>query len=87
MQQTCKVIITIVLFAFFCTCPLTVMAVDKKVEQGAKATEKQKAGARIQFEHKDHDFGKSLQDSALKHTFNFKNVGNEVLIIEKVKAG
>ena len=39
------------------------------------------------FENPKHDFGKSFQNSTLKHTFGFKNTGDGVLIVEKVKAG
>ena len=45
------------------------------------------AGPRIQFTSMEHDFGQALSGEDLKTTFNFKNVGDAVLVIEKVKGG
>lgn len=42
---------------------------------------------KIQFTELSHDFGVSGQNTELKHTFNFKNTGTGVLLIDKVKAG
>lgn len=42
---------------------------------------------KIKFDKLSHDFGKAVQSATLKHTFAFKNIGNGVLLIEKVKAG
>ncbi len=40
----------------------------------------------IAFEKTSHDFGKQPQNTALKHTFTFRNTGDATLIIEKVKS-
>jgi len=42
---------------------------------------------RIQFTSTEHDFGQALSGEDLKTTFSFKNVGDGVLIIQKVKGG
>ena len=42
---------------------------------------------RIQFTAMEHDFGQALSGEDLKTTFSFKNVGDAVLLIEKVKGG
>ena len=42
---------------------------------------------RIQFTAMEHDFGQALSGENLKTTFTFKNVGDAVLVIEKVKGG
>jgi hypothetical protein len=41
----------------------------------------------IVFDKTEHDFGKIRTNAAVKHTFNFKNKGSEILIIERIKAG
>ena len=41
----------------------------------------------IVFEETVYDFGKVTTESTLKHTFNFKNAGNSILYIERIKAG
>jgi Protein of unknown function (DUF1573) len=40
----------------------------------------------ITFDAEDHDFGTIVQGDTLEHVFNFKNTGNEDLIVEKVSA-
>ena len=42
---------------------------------------------KIQFSETAHDFGKSMPNQELKHSFTFKNTGKATLIIEDVKAG
>ncbi len=54
---------------------------DKGSEQ------KQTIHAVIQFDQLSHDFGTVVQGSEVKHSFIFKNKGNGILKIEKVKAG
>jgi hypothetical protein len=44
-------------------------------------------GPRIQFGRRDHDFGAATSGPDLKVTFEFKNVGDDVLVIQKVKGG
>lgn len=45
------------------------------------------AGPRIKFEETTHDFGEVIQGKSASYSFEFKNIGDESLIIEKVKAG
>lgn len=59
----------------------------QKDKEKPEATEKPENAPEIKFDELSHDFGKSFQNSSLKHTFKFKNVGKGVLNIEKVKAG
>jgi hypothetical protein len=42
-------------------------------------------GARIQFKELKWDFGNKKQGEVLTHTFRFENVGDETLIIERVR--
>ncbi len=42
-------------------------------------------GPRIEFNEMSYDFGNVKQNSELKHIFIFKNTGNSILKIEKVK--
>lgn len=52
----------------------------------AKDSEQKPQGVpKIQFAELKHDFGAVNQNSELRHTFTFKNVGTGVLIIDKVK--
>jgi len=41
----------------------------------------------IIFDKTEHDFGKIRKEAVVKHTFNFKNEGTELLIIDRIKAG
>jgi hypothetical protein len=60
---------------------------QQKDKEKPEATKKPENAPKIKFDELSHDFGKSFQNSKLKHTFKFKNVGKGVLHIEKVKAG
>lgn len=40
--------------------------------------------ARIKFEEVEHDLGTVKDSEPISHTFKFKNVGTETLVIEKV---
>jgi hypothetical protein len=42
--------------------------------------------ARIQFVEKAYDFGTMYQNEEASHVFTFRNIGNDVLKIEKVKS-
>lgn len=42
---------------------------------------------KIEFSELSHDFGKSMPNQELKHSFTFKNKGSALLIIESVKSG
>src|SRR5512145_1240724 len=41
----------------------------------------------IKFDKVEHDFGTVPQDSVVTATFTFKNTGNSVLVIERIKTG
>lgn len=41
----------------------------------------------IEFKESIHDFGEVTRGKTFKHNFLFKNTGNAVLIIKRVKAG
>jgi hypothetical protein len=49
--------------------------------------EKNDGVPKVQFSELSHDFGVSGQNAELRHTFNFKNTGTGLLLIDKVKAG
>jgi hypothetical protein len=42
---------------------------------------------RIQFGTLEHDFGQAASGQDLKTVFEFKNVGDDVLVIDRVKGG
>ncbi|MBN2107125.1 MAG: DUF1573 domain-containing protein [Deltaproteobacteria bacterium] len=42
---------------------------------------------KIEFSEQFHNFGKSMPNQELKHSFTFKNTGSALLIIESVKSG
>jgi hypothetical protein len=42
---------------------------------------------KIQFDTLAHDFGKQRQNTELKYIFEFKNIGNGTLLIDKIQAG
>jgi hypothetical protein len=44
-------------------------------------------GPRMHFKSLEHDFGEAMSGTTLKTTFVFKNVGDEVLHIQKVSGG
>jgi len=60
---------------------------DEKKDEKAAAPAVPGKAPKIQFAEQSHDFGEIMQNSALKHTFTFKNIGEDVLKIENVKAG
>ncbi|MCX8043955.1 MAG: DUF1573 domain-containing protein [Desulfobacterota bacterium] len=53
-------------------------------QTAAKDAEKKGGVPKIQFAELTHDFGTVNQNSELRHTFTFKNIGTEVLRIDKV---
>lgn len=64
------------------------LSVEQKI--GTKTTDETKglgASPKIEFDELSYDFGKAFQLTTLKHTFTFRNVGNDTLHIEKVKSG
>ncbi len=78
--------IKVILWVFMgCLCCVpTIWGADEPAQENA---EKKAGEPQIKFDKKIHDFGKSFQNASLKHTFTFKNVGQGLLVIEKVKAG
>jgi hypothetical protein len=40
---------------------------------------------KIHFDTLIHDFGKQEQNAELKYTFEFKNVGDGILLIDKIQ--
>ncbi|NOY64466.1 MAG: DUF1573 domain-containing protein [Nitrospirae bacterium] len=44
------------------------------------------ASAEIFFDDDTYDFGDVNQGDVLEHTFTFKNIGDQTLVIEKVTA-
>ena len=60
---------------------------EEPATPGASAADPAKGKPQIQFADLEHDFGKAASGPELKATFEFKNVGDDVLVIEKVKGG
>jgi hypothetical protein len=52
-----------------------------------EASDEAAAKPRIRFDSVEHDFGKAASGQDLTTTFEFKNVGDDVLVIEHVKGG
>jgi len=78
----------VVLFIFVGAVILT--AQTAAGQQDAAAPDSSEATGKtpkIEFADLNRDFGKTVQNEKLKHTFTFKNIGTDVLVIEKVKAG
>jgi hypothetical protein len=42
---------------------------------------------KIKFEQTNFDFGKVIQGKSVTHIFKFKNIGDDPLKIDKVRAG
>jgi hypothetical protein len=45
------------------------------------------AKPKVQFLETIYDFGVMNKESAMRHTFIFKNTGSSPLVIERIKAG
>ena len=82
LKKATGLISFLILFFVF----VTVNAVNAD-EQKDDAKAVLKDAPRIEFKETTHDFGEVLQGAKPKYTFMFKNIGNQKLIIEKVKAG
>lgn len=65
------------IFLFFCMPAIATMA---QSENAADSTE----FAQIEFEEAFHAFGDISQGEKVQHTFSFKNVGSQPLIIQNV---
>lgn len=61
--------------------------VGRTAESSGEATSDAGGLPRVQFTSMEHDFGQALSGEDLKTKFTFKNVGEGVLVIEKVKGG
>jgi hypothetical protein len=68
---------------------LSVIAVTALIGAVAPAWAETPVGGqpRVQFMSMEHDFGQAASGEDLKTKFTFKNVGEGVLVIEKVKGG
>jgi hypothetical protein len=53
----------------------------------ASATDDSGGQPQIRFTTLEHDFGQAVSGEELKTVFEFKNAGEGVLVIEKVKGG
>lgn len=82
-----KALLPVLFFAALC---LAVMPADAQQaqQQPEEAKGDQKTGdvPKIKFDEQSHDFGKVQQNTPVKYSFTFKNVGKGKLIIENVKA-
>ncbi len=82
-----KALLPVLFFAALC---LAVMPADAQQaqQQPEQAKGDQKTGdvPKIKFDEQSHDFGKVQQNTPVKYSFTFKNVGKGKLIIENVKA-
>jgi len=82
-----KALLPVLFFVALC---LAVMPADAQQtqQQPEQAKGDQKTGdvPKIKFDEQSHDFGKVQQNTPVKHSFTFKNVGKGKLIIENVKA-
>ena len=81
-----SLITTLVLLVLFCGVSRTEEP-DLEHQKELKATENLEVSPKIQFDELSHDFGKTFQNSTVKHTFILKNVGTDTLHIRKVKSG
>lgn len=54
-------------------------------EHAPEPAKTQKAAPKIMFQEIEHDFGKVGPDETVKHTFKFRNEGNETLLIGEIK--
>lgn len=44
------------------------------------------SGAKIDFPRRSHDFGQIVEGDKAKHTFNFRNIGTDTLVIKNARA-
>jgi hypothetical protein len=56
-------------------------------EESAAAVEATQGKPRIEFGNLVHDFGRQPSGTDLATVFEFKNVGDDVLVVQKVKGG
>jgi hypothetical protein len=85
MKHRWKIVLPVMIFIFVAG-DLSI-AQNQKTQQKNASGEEKAGSSKIRFLELSHDFGKQLQGSKLEHTFSFRNAGQSVLIIEKVKAG
>lgn len=82
-----KALLPVLFFAALC---LALMPADaqqaKQQPEQAKGDQKTGDVPKIKFDEQSHDFGKVQQNTPVKYSFTFKNVGKGKLIIENVKA-
>ena len=71
-------------FAFAALAAGGAMAQQQTKTQATAPQEQAKAGAAINFEEKEFNFGDITQGDVVEHTFKFTNTGNQPLVIERV---
>lgn len=54
-------------------------------QQPAATASETEGAPRLVFDNKEHDFGEIKQQQTVKHIFKFRNEGDALLVIEKVK--
>lgn len=86
MKNMYKTLLLIMLLFVF-ACSEVLSSGGQKLEKAAPQAENQNVAPAINFDEPSHNFGETYQNTKLKHSFKFKNMGTGELIIEKVKAG
>ena len=88
-KKKLSAIFIIMLSVVFCTsCSGSLVSNSKDLKKEVKNSEqKEKSAPVINFYNTSYNFGAILQGATVKHSFAFKNEGNEKLIISKVAAG
>ena len=83
-----KALLPVLFFASVCLAVMQADAQQTQQQQPEPAKAAQKTGdtPKIKFNEQSHDFGKVQQNTPVKYSFTFKNVGKGKLIIENVKA-
>ncbi len=80
--------ITKALFPVLVFVALCLVIAEARAQDSAPVPAAQNTGdaPKIKFDELEHDFGKVEQNTSLKHSFTFKNLGKGLLVIENVKA-
>ena len=82
-----KALLPVLFFASLCLAFIQADAQQTQQQpEPAKAAQKTGDAPKIKFDEQSHDFGKVQQNTPVKYSFTFKNVGKGKLIIENVKA-
>jgi hypothetical protein len=89
-EPDCRVILSIIAVLALLGAVVPAWAespVAARTAESAKDATSSAGGPRVQFAALEYDFGQALSGEDLKTKFTFKNVGDGVLVIEKVKGG